>query len=142
MLISACYASSHIYSDTSGRSPPKEGILTQDPHAVFQGLHSAGLHGHAEHGLLPTDGAHLVLLGRLLEHHQQLVGDDGVEHGNDDHGEHKGDEGVDLQGREGAQSGIGSAEQEVGFYCSKQQRSSLQWKSFPPLTQLVLKVYC
>lgn len=76
-----------------------EAILTQHPDAVLQGLHSAGLHGHAEHGLLPTNGAHLVLLGCLLEHHQQLVGDDGVEHGNDHHGEHEGDEGVDLQGQ-------------------------------------------
>lgn len=82
---------------------------------MLQGLHPAGLHGHAEHGLLATNGAHLVLLGRLPEHHQQLVGDDGVEHGNDDHGEHEGDEGVDLQGRDGARSGMGSAEQEVGF---------------------------
>lgn len=73
---------------------------------MLQGLHSARLHGHAEHGLLATNGAHLVLLGRLPEHHQQLVGNDGVEHGDDNHGEHEGDEGVDLQGRDGAQSEV------------------------------------
>lgn len=81
------------------------GILTQDPHAMLQGLHAAGLHGHAEHRLLPADGADLVFLGSLLEHDHELVGDDGVEHRNDDHGEHEGDESVDLQGRDAARSG-------------------------------------
>lgn len=67
---------------------------------MLQGLHAAGLHGHAEHRLLPTNGADLVLLGCLLEHDHELVGDDGVEHRNDDHGEHEGDESVDLWGGE------------------------------------------
>lgn len=87
------------------------GILTQDPHAVLQGLHAAGLHGHAEHRLLPADGADLVFLGSLLEHDHELVGDDGVEHRNDDHGEHEGDERVDLQGRDVARSSDEKAQQ-------------------------------
>lgn len=72
---------------------------TQDPDTVLQGLHAAGLHGHAEHRLLPTDGADLVFLGSLLEHDHELVGNDGVEHRNDDHGKHEGDERVDLDDR-------------------------------------------
>lgn len=71
---------------------------------MLQGLHPTGLHGHAEHRLLPPDGADLVFLGSLLEHDYQLVGNDGVEHRNDHHGEDEGDESVDLQGRDRARS--------------------------------------
>lgn len=119
-------------------------LLTQDPDAVLQGLHAAGLHGHAEHRLLPADGAHLVLLGCLLEHDQELVGNDGVEHGNDNHGEHEGDESVDLRERDVAQSGRRNGQWSGLCFISHGSRgATCSGNLFLPLTllPLVLETY-
>lgn len=112
-------------------------LLTQDPDAVLQGLHAARLHGHAEHRLLPADGAHLVFLGCLLEHDQELVGDDGVEHGNDDHGEHEGDESVDLRERDVARSCRRNAQRSRLCFISHGSRgAACSGNLFLPLTLL------
>lgn len=137
--------SNHIYIDTSSWFSVKTPLLTQDPDTVLQGLHSAGLHGHAEHRLLPTDGADLVFLGSLLEHDHELVGNDGVEHRNDDHGKHEGDERVDLRRRNEARSRQGNGQQGRRlWFISQSKSSSLQWKYFPfsCTLPLVLKAYC
>lgn len=63
---------------------------------MLQGLDTTGFHGHAEHGLLPSNSAHLVFLCGLPDHNDQLVGNDGVQDRDDGHWEHKGDESVDL----------------------------------------------
>jgi len=113
---------------------------------VLQGLHAAGLHGHAEHRLLPADGADLVFLGSLFEHDHELVGDDGVEHRNDDHGEHEGDESVDLWGIEVAQS-RGKKDRwsrTLCFISHSNRETACSGNLFPPLTLLssALKAYC
>lgn len=73
------------------RPGPAPTLHTEDMDAVAQGLDSAGLDGHAEcAGLCP-------LLGSLAHHDGQLVSDDGVQHGDDHHGENEGREGVDLK---------------------------------------------
>lgn len=124
--------SNYIYIDTSSCCSVKTLLLTQDPDTMSQGLHTARLHGHAEHRLLPTDGANLVFLGSLLEHDHELVGNDGVEHRNDDHGKHEGDERVDLRRRNKAWSKQGNGQQGRRlWFISHSKSSSLQWKHFP-----------
>lgn len=63
---------------------------------MAQGLDPARLDGHVERAVLVPDGAHLARLSSLADHHSQLVGDDGVQDGDENHGEHEGHEGVDL----------------------------------------------
>lgn len=107
---------------------------------MLQGLHAAGLHGHAEHRLLPADGADLVLLGSLFEHDHELVGDDGVEHRNDDHGEHEGDESVDLQGKDAARSRDEKDQrsERLCFISHSNREAACSGNVFPPLTVLPL----
>ena len=68
---------------------------------MAQSLDPAGLDGHAKRGVRVPGRAHLALLGCLADHDRQLVGNDGVEDGDDHHGEHERRKGVDLR-REGS----------------------------------------
>lgn len=62
-----------------------------------QGLDPAGLDGHAEGAMRVPNRAHLALLSCLADHDGQLVGNDGVQDGDDNHGEQEGHEGVNLR---------------------------------------------
>lgn len=59
-------------------------------------LGAVGLHSDVQHGGVPAGDADAVVLLGLAEHPQQLVGDDPVQHRNDHHGHHEGQEGVHL----------------------------------------------
>lgn len=77
--------------------PEAQGVHTQNPDSVPQGLHPAWLHGHVEDSMLVPDCGHLAQLRCLADHDGQLVGNDSVQDGDDHHGEDERCESVDLE---------------------------------------------
>lgn len=71
-------------------------------------LSTVGLHRDVQHSGVPPDDAGPVLLPGLTEHSQQLIGYHPVQHRDDHHGNHEGQEGVDLfrEEKEGPVKGI------------------------------------
>lgn len=59
-------------------------------------LGTVGFHCEAQHGGVPPRDADAVVLLCLTKHPHQLIGDNSIQHRNDHHRCHKGEEGVNL----------------------------------------------
>lgn len=59
-------------------------------------LSAVGFHCHVQHGGISSGDGHAVVLLGFLEHPQQLIGYDPIEHGNGNHRQHKGQECIYL----------------------------------------------
>lgn len=76
-------------------------VRTQNEDTVPQRLSSIRLHCNVQDGWVSCHNAHAVVLLRLPEHPQQLIGYDTIQGRNGDHGHHEGEKGVYLWKKKG-----------------------------------------
>lgn len=114
------------------------GLLTEDQDSVAQRLGPVGLHGQVQHGGVSPAEADAVVLLRLPEHPQQLVGDDPVQRRNGHHGHHEGQEGVDLL-RGGSGGGGTETSRYVSNFSPEEDPLGVLNHVFPP-RQLFLEL--